>query len=313
MLGTMLFLLFLNAALSIPKRKKKSKTPNLKEMLGFTVTSIYVLVSQALITIFKRPVRFILEISIYIIPLIFGFQAYSLVNEIFIRHQSLNIIFDVDHLINNLPTLVLLLLFVVVLFWKRYKQFLSITTLMLQRDVQWLLNDVVNVSRGKHHDVRCTLWMPIRDYSPSEPIRLKQIIDMLPLKKDYRDNFKDSTQVFTKIIDGTFQPVGLLGRCALDAYTKLTPLTMKDTVANEADLINHLISFFYLTKEQAEKLPKDRRSFLCVTIATQSGEPLGFLYFDSSKSSTFSNKVIEKVIYNHLPRIAFLLTGQFTN
>jgi hypothetical protein len=88
---------------------------------------------------------------------------------------------------------------------------------------------------------------------------------------------------------------------------------MKDTVANEADLINHLISFFYLTKEQAEKLPKDRRSFLCVTIATQSGEPLGFLYFDSSKSSTFSNKVIEKVIYNHLPRIAFLLTGQFTN
>jgi len=160
--------------------------------------------------------------------------------------------------------------------------------------LKWLYESL-DIDQDVNKDIRCTIWIPVKGVFQADPIWLLQAVDYFPIHSQLSDrrNYRKNGRRFrmfkvARKENNTLRPVGILGRATIDSVTKSESNIYHESFTSQKPFIEHMVSNWNFTNFQAERLTKDRKSYLCFAMTDHTkSELLGIIYFDSRQTRAF--------------------------
>lgn len=188
------------------------------------------------------------------------------------------------------------------LLWRRYIKNLEVDKNALYREVR-LFYERMGFQNDLDADIRCTLWMPSRNYKSGLPTWLTQATDYYPItsplpgpRHQHRQNrgAGRSYKVYRRAGD-RIETEGIIGWCAVDSVHEQGSDDYIISVPEDKGLVECLVNDFNYTPRHAKRVTSDRLSFMCVALLNRgSTKLLGVLYCDSRKRNTFDRNLSVK-------------------
>lgn len=186
--------------------------------------------------------------------------------------------------------------------WRRYIKNLEVDKNTLYREVE-LFHERMGFDTDPEADIRCTIWMPSRNYKSGTPTWLAQSTDYYPListipgprhQKRKNRGAGRAYKVFRKKGEN-IESEGIIGWCAVDSMTERGSDEYIINIPENTDLADCLVNDFNYSRRHAKRVTSDRKSFMCVAILNRSSTKLlGVLYCDSRKQGAFNKDISTK-------------------
>ncbi len=226
----------------------------------------------------------------FLMPILFGSLAGKAYEDIFLKPTTQNIwnwaVWSPHWII-----LVIVTLWSIGYLLLRFFNFKDKRSNELRNVLKWLCESL-NIGQDVEKDIRCTIWIPVGRISKEAPIYLLQAVDYYPRHSRLidRKNFRRNGRRFRmfKVAskeESTLKPIGILGRVTIDSITKAGPNIYHEAFTSQKRFVDHMVNNWNFTQFQAERLTKDRKSYLCFAMTDRSkNELLGIIYFDSRQT-----------------------------